>query len=108
MTPRTLTVTQAQREALERMRDHDPTPYKRERAAAILKIAQGEIAEHVARTGLYKSRDPDTVRRWLDRFLAGGAAGLTIRPGRGRKPAFSPCGPGRRGGTGAAARSGAA
>jgi hypothetical protein len=61
----------------------------------MLKIAQGECAEHVAHTGLHKPRDPDTVRSWLDRFLAEGAAGLTIRPGRGRKPAFSPCRPGR-------------
>jgi Helix-turn-helix domain len=107
MQPRTLTLTQAEREALERMRDHDPTPYKRERAAAILKIAQGAIAEQVARTGLHKPRDPDTVRSWLDRYLAAGPAGLTIRPGRGRKPAFSPCRPGCRGGTRAPAGSGA-
>jgi hypothetical protein len=90
MTRRTVTLTDTHREALEQMRDHDPTPYKRERAAAILKIADGGIAEHIARSGLLHPRDPDTVRSWLNRFLAEGPAGLTIRPGRGRKPPFSP------------------
>jgi transposase len=44
----------------------------------------------VARTGLLRPRQPDTVYAWLDRYRAEGIAGLTIRPGRGRKPAFSP------------------
>jgi transposase len=91
MPPRSITLSQSERTALEQMRDHDPTPYKRERAAAILKIGQGAVAEQVARTGLHKPRDPDTVRSWLNRYLAEGLAGLSIRPGRGRKPAFSPC-----------------
>lgn len=90
MTRRTLTLTETQRRVLEQMRDHDPAPYKRERAAAIVKIADGEIAEHIAHSGLLHPRDPDTVRSWLDRYLAEGPTGLTIRPGRGRKPPFSP------------------
>jgi len=83
-------LTPEQRQALEHLRDHDPTPYKRERAAAILKIASGEVAEQVAQHGLLQVRDPDTVRSWLHRYREAGIAGLTIRPGRGRKPAFSP------------------
>jgi len=63
-------------------------PYLRERAAAILKVADGEVAYQVARTGLLAPRDPDTVYDWLRRFEEAGVAGLTIAPGRGRKPAF--------------------
>ena len=32
------------------------------------------------------------VRKWVQRFLHGRIAGLQDRPGRGRKPAFSPRG----------------
>jgi hypothetical protein len=39
-----------------------------------------------------KRRKPFTVERWVHRFQAEGSTGLHIRPGRGRKPAFSPCG----------------
>jgi hypothetical protein len=86
----TLELTQSQRAELERMRDHDPLPYHRERAAALLKIADGQSAHAVARSGLYKPRDPDTVYSWLARYRAAGMAGLRIRTGRGRKAAFSP------------------
>jgi hypothetical protein len=83
-------LTPAQRAELERVVKTDPKPYRRERAAAILKVAHGEIAVHVARHGLLRPRDPDTVYAWLDRFQLEGLAGLPIRPGRGRKAAFPP------------------
>jgi hypothetical protein len=85
-----LELNESQRTELERMRDHDALPYHRERAAALLKIADGQTAHAVARGGLYKPRDPDTVYSWLQRYRAEGLAGLRIRPGRGRKAAFSP------------------
>jgi len=88
--PRTCALTESERRALERLRATSPRPYLRERAAAILQIAQGVAPYHVARHGLLQPRDPDTVYAWIDRYLAEGIAGLTIRPGRGRKPAFSP------------------
>ncbi len=75
---------------LERLRDGGPRAYLRERAAAVLKVADGVPAAVVARERLLRPRRPDTVYAWLDRFEAGGVAGLAIRPGRGRKPAFSP------------------
>src|SRR5260370_42301407 len=72
-----------------------PKPSPRERAAALLKIAAGAPPPAVARRGLLRPRRPETVWQWVERFTAHGVAGLlTIRPGRGRKPAFSPCGPG--------------
>ena len=79
-----------QHQILLQLRDHAAKPYLRERAAALLKLAAGDSAPTVARSGLLRPHKPKTLRRWLQRFQQEGAAGLTIRPGRGRKPAFSP------------------
>jgi len=60
-TRRTLKLkTRGQRE-LEHYRDHDVRPYVRERCSAVLKIAAGEAPHAVARQGLLKPRDPDTL-----------------------------------------------
>jgi len=88
--PLTIKLTDAQRAELEDVRDHHPFPYKRERAAAILKIADGVSGRETARHRLLRPRWPDTVYEWVKRYLVEGLAGLNIRPGRGRKPAFSP------------------
>lgn len=91
----TISLTPDQQQALLRCRDTGPKPYQRERAAALLKIAAGASATAVARRGLLRRRRPETVYEWVQRFTAHGVAGLlTIRPGRGRKPAFSPSGSG--------------
>lgn len=92
----TLDLTATERRDLEVMRDTDPLPYRRERAAALLKIADGQSPTAVARTGLLRRRQYHTVVGWLKRYQAEGLAGLSIRPGRGRKPAFSPSLPDRR------------
>lgn len=62
---RTLTLTDTARQNLTSARDHDPRPFVRERAAALLKIAAGQSPHAVARQGLLKPRDPDTVYEWL-------------------------------------------
>ena len=80
MVRRALTLTEEQREELLRLRDHDPRPYVRERGAALLKIAEGASPHHVARSGLLKPRDPDTVYAWLDRYQAEGVPGLIAHP----------------------------
>jgi hypothetical protein len=92
-------LTDTERQELLQLRDHASRPYLRERAAALLKIDDGRSAAWVARHGLLRARKPDTVYDWLNRFTLDRVAGLTIRSGRGRKPAFSPsaCDP-RRGG----------
>jgi hypothetical protein len=87
---RTLTLDGEQKRTLEAMRDKHPKPYLRQRAAALLKIAAGESANHVAHYGLHKPIEVDQLYTWLDRYRASGIAGLYIRPGRGRKAAFSP------------------
>jgi hypothetical protein len=87
---RTVVLSPEDRGQLEWITKSDPKPYRRERAAALLKIAAGEVAAQVARTGLLRRRKPETVYRWLDRFEQAGLAGLTLQPGRGRKPALFP------------------
>lgn len=87
---RYLALTAEQRQLLTRWRDRHPKPYVRERAAALLKVAEGLPAAQVARTGLFRPRKTDTVYHWLDRFEQHGPDGLLLSPGRGRKPAFSP------------------
>ncbi len=88
--PLVLVLTDSQRLELERMRDTHPLPYFRERAAALLKVADGQSARQVAEHGLLKQRYHETVAEWVKRYQAKGLAGLAIKPGRGRKPAFSP------------------
>lgn len=88
--PLALELTADQRQELTRARDHDPTPYVRERAAAILKVGAGQSVRAVARAGVLRPRRRETVATWVRRYLSEGVAGLRVRPGRGRKPAFSP------------------
>ncbi|MBE9182937.1 helix-turn-helix domain-containing protein [Oculatella sp. LEGE 06141] len=87
--PLNLALSDTQRQELVQIRDHDPRPYMRERAAALLKIADGYSGLQVAQTGLLKPRDPDTVYTWVRRYQQHGIAGLVIRAGRGRKPTGS-------------------
>lgn len=89
-TTRRLVLTHEQRHQLTHLRDASPKPYLRERAAALLKIADGTPAAQVAHRGLLRPRQPDTVYRWLNSFEAQGINGLKVKPGAGRKPAFSP------------------
>lgn len=67
-----------QRTRLVHHRDHDPRPYLRERCAAMLKIADGMTPHAVARHGLLKPRDPDTVYGWLRRYGSMGFGGLLV------------------------------
>jgi transposase len=88
--PLKIELTPAQRQELVEARDQHEKPYIRERAAAILKIADGMSGRQVALSRLLKQRDPDSVYSWVHRYQAEGMEGLLIKPGRGRKPSFSP------------------
>ena len=88
--PLKLELTNQQRCELEQMRDHHPKAYARERAAALLKVADGVSATQVAQNGLLKRRYPHAVCSWVRRYRSEGLGGLLMRTGRGRKPAFSP------------------
>jgi len=92
---RTLTLTSEQRAALVQARDHDRRAYLRERAAGLLKVADGASPHAVALHGLLKPRHPDTLYDWVNRYQAHGLAGLPHKP-RGHR-GFSPS---RRGSTG--------
>jgi transposase len=88
--PLQLALSAADVRELAYTRDHDPEPHMREKAAALLKIADGQSGRAVALHGLLKHRRPDTVYEWVRRYQTDGIAGLRVKPGRGRKPAFSP------------------
>ncbi len=88
MKKRSLRLDPEQRRDLEQMRDHDPAPYKRERAAALLKIADGQSAHAVAASGLLKRRQAETLYKWLNAYQALGVEGLVQKPRRRRD--FSP------------------
>lgn len=89
-----LKLSEGQEKELKGLRDQHPKPYVRERAAAILKVGEGQSIRQVALYGLLKGHEPETVREWIDRYLAEGKSGLEIRKGRGRKAAFFPSQPG--------------
>ena len=73
---RTLTLSDPERRTLLEARAHHPAPAVRERAAALLKIADGRRPHWVARHGLLQPRDPDTVRGWLTRYQQFGVVGI--------------------------------
>ena len=87
---REVRLTAEERDELTRIVKRDPKAYRRERASAILQVADGAVASRVAASGLLVRRDPDTVYGWLDRWGDEGIAGLTIAAGRGRKPTHFP------------------
>jgi hypothetical protein len=76
---RRLSLSEEQRRELCAHRDHDPRPDARERCAAVLQIAAGAAPHAVARRGLLRPRDPDTVYGWLASYEAGGLVGLLAR-----------------------------
>lgn len=88
MRRRDLLLSAAQRAELIQVRDREPRAYLRERAAALLKVAAGQSVHAVARSGLHRPRQPDTVSRWLNAYQAGGVTALVQRP-RGHR-GFSP------------------
>ena len=87
---RQLTLSEEQRQDLLDCREHHAKAYVREKAAAILKVADGQSVRQVAAAGLLRPRQPKKVGAWIDRYLSQGRAGLLVRQGRGRKPAFFP------------------
>jgi transposase len=85
-------LTAEQEHELQRARDQHRKAYVRVKAAAILKVAAGQSRRQVALHGLLKPVAEETVSDWIKRYQAGGLKELLVQPGRGRKPAFSPCG----------------
>lgn len=86
----TIDLNEVQRQELDKVRRQHPKPYMRERAAAVLKVADGHTVTEVAATGLLIRHEPETVKGWIDSYQAAGLKAWDIQPGRGRKAAFSP------------------
>jgi hypothetical protein len=95
-TRRTLKLKTREQRALEHYRDQDVRPYVRERWSAVLKIAAGAAPHAVARQGLLKPRDPETLDGGLQIYEDEGMVGLlahqhggdrrrVLRGGRGRE-----------------------
>jgi Helix-turn-helix domain len=59
------------------------------RARLLLLLHQGHTLKDAACTAGLTVRN---ARKWAQRYLAQGLRGLADKPGRGRKPAFSPLG----------------
>lgn len=85
-----VSLSEEQTQELEEVRHLHKKPYMRERAAAVLKVAAGQTLSEVALHGLLIRHEAETVRKWIDTYQAQGVVGWEIKPGRGRKAAFSP------------------
>lgn len=86
--PLELKLSLEQSEELERLRDYASKPHLLEKAAAVLKIAEGQSGLQVGLHGRRRRRDADTIYRWVKRYQSEGVAGFAVRRGRGRKAAF--------------------
>lgn len=91
---RTVVLSEQQQAELLKVRDRDPLAYKRTKAAAVLKVAQGQMIKQVALEGLNRPHSEETVSRWITIYETEGIEGWKVQAGRGRKPAFSPSAPG--------------
>lgn len=72
----TLRLSEEQQQTLSALRDQTKEEAVRKRCAALLKIAQGVSAHQVAKQGLLRRCDHDTVYKWLDIYEAEGIVGL--------------------------------
>lgn len=91
----TIVLTEKEKQTLTRWLKNPPRPYLRERARAILQVAQGTPIEDTA-AHLRVRVHRNAVSEWVRRFLAERLLGLKIKAGRGRKPVFFPRGKRRR------------
>ncbi|MEA5259439.1 helix-turn-helix domain-containing protein [Arcicella aquatica] len=85
-----VTLSDSQEQELQDLVAHHPKAYIREKACAILKIAQGHPGIWVAQNGLLRKRRKNTVYDWVHSYQTQGITGLFVKKGRGLKPSFSP------------------
>ena len=89
-------LSEAQIQELETTRHQSSKPHLRERAAAVLKVSEGQTVTEVAENGLLIRHEPETVHSWIKAYLKDGLNGWQVQSGRGRKAAFSPTKPSHR------------
>lgn len=88
-----LELSEEERKALERWVKNPPQPYLRERARAILRVANYEPLYQIA-VSLRLRIHRNAISEWVQRYEKERLEGLRIKTGRGRKAAFSPTQPG--------------
>lgn len=81
---RYLTLDESERAELEHISRRDERAYMRERASALLEIADGRSAHWISQHGLLRRRHPDTVIGWLNAYEQGGIAALVHKSRRKR------------------------
>jgi hypothetical protein len=74
-----LRLSEAERQTLDEAVRHHPHPDARERCAALLQVAQGHAPHWVARQGVLRQRDPDSLYHWLGYYQQGGLVALLTR-----------------------------
>lgn len=79
-----LVLNKRERKTLTHILNRSSKPYQRERAAALLKVADGMSPHAVAHNGLLKKRDPDTVYGWVKAFDSLGIKSLSHAVRRGK------------------------
>jgi hypothetical protein len=83
-----LELGEVERVTLAEMSKQHPKAYRRERAAAVLKVANGMSIRQVAEVGCLRRREWETVAKWVKGYEQHGWRGLSWRGGRGRKRRF--------------------
>ena len=76
-------LTESQRQELEHLYKTSPKHVMRKNCHAILLKADGRTSKDV---GHIVGMSDVSVNSWLRRYKAEGISGLTVKPGRGRKP----------------------
>ncbi|MEM8863499.1 MAG: hypothetical protein AAGD96_34760 [Chloroflexota bacterium] len=87
---RFLELTEVQRQELINARDQHPKGHMREKAAILLKIADGMSPHAASQQGGHKPHHPDSIYKWMDWYESEGLNRLNVQKGRGRKAAFFP------------------
>ena len=85
-----ISLTKSQQSELEKATKKHEKSYVRERASAILKVADNHSLRQVAYKMLLTRHAPETIKTWCERYLSDGLPGLLVKEGRGRKPSFFP------------------
>jgi len=85
---RYLRLSESERAELEQALRRDERAYMRERASALIQIADGRSSYWVSQHGLLRRRNRKTVIAWLNAYEKGGIAALVQKPRRKRD--FSP------------------
>lgn len=76
-----LQLSESEEKELRRLMRHAEKPHIRTKATALWNLSRGKPQREVAE---FLGTSTVSVRAWVQRFRVEGAAGLAIRPGRGR------------------------